>query len=284
MAARACRRCDATYIRAYTAPPRPEPLPYAGVLLRVLQLVMLSPPPPGENKAPGVPALEPPLPAPPPQQQQVQPEPEPEPVTAEEHGRWRYAVVVNTCGQPLGSCRCGFGLRSAPSIDASRTGEVALNGEEVLVVERRRCRQGWVFLRTQKGGWLPEQNLLVGCEVCREIADLLRQPSAEDNAAAERSTPQGRWCQWLADAGVELGGGVDHTMRLELTSRWTYRRGASAPLSAEQAEYWLQGDRWQYCADEPDASCRGDYEVQYAGDEEDTSSPSPQQVCPDLRP
>ena len=41
-----------------------------------------------------------------------------------EVGRWRYEVVVNTGGYSA------FGLRQGPSIDAPRTGEVAINGEK----------------------------------------------------------------------------------------------------------------------------------------------------------
>ena len=211
----------------------------------------------------------------------VQAEGEPESaLPGEEHGRWRYAVVVNTCGEPPGRCRCGFGLRSAPSMDAPRAGGVVLNGEGVLIVERRRCGP-WVFLRAEQGGWLPEENLLLGCEVCQEIVDLRRHPSAEDNAVTERSTPLGRWRKWLREQGVGADGldeGAQQSLQMEFSSRWTYRRGASLPLSAEQAEYWHQGDRWQYCADEPDASCRGDYDVTYVGDGDEVTYPSPEQV------
>jgi hypothetical protein len=102
-----------------------------------------------------------------------------------EVGRWRYEVVVNTGGYSA------FGLRQGPSIDAPRTGEVAINGEKVVIVERRRC-DGWVYLRREQGGWLAERNLQNDVEICRQDVDLQRHPSAKDTVA-ERATWRGRW-------------------------------------------------------------------------------------------
>ena len=190
-----------------------------------------------------------------------------------EDGRWRYRVVLNTCGLPVGQCKCGFAARSSAAIDAPKTGEVVLNNEPVVVVERRR-HGGWVYLRTEKGGWLVEVNLNCGdCAVCEEETDLLRHPSCEDNTVVERATPRERWGQWLAAAGLDAAASQEgHTIQLTMSSQWIYRRGCSAALTAEQAGYWLLGDRWQYVQDDPDPGNRGDYAVAH------TASPTPQVI------